>query len=411
MGTNLSVYRALVNERAPAFAGAMTWHANGKRGHLHASTSCSKLRKHGVVTVSLSLRTALDDHTVCESCIHHGHYDRDQRESFQLARTILDVERQTGQNPGDSYTRYPAIVAARTRRLAEALLDTLQREQDLHGLDRWFDRVRDRITDSMPAMPSRTELDAEILRVVVPRLLNRKFVHSELDPGFWGGRKIIEILGGDHEGRHAYSGHGRNTTPIAFFTRAWLDKLSEGHSPAEATKLLLANDAIFDLMSPPDQRQLEHCSVALDAVEGESLWQFAERTWRHQVLEALRVAAQAMTDRYETLTAPKDAVLIGSWTTGLRGMRRSAIGDNVENVVGGLQHLVGNDERVLAVCDPTVADFLVGRNSYGGWTQPVALDQMPTEDVLETAVTLWEPRNSYSSYEKLPAALTAARAL
>ena len=411
MASTLDIYRALVNENAPAFQSALTWHSNGKRGHLHASPGCGKLRRHGVVTVNLDLRSALDGHTVCGDCLGHGPYPQEQRGAYNLARVLTAIEPQIGQDPGGTLQGYPAITAVRRGRLAEQLLDTLRAEQDLHGMDSWFERVRRAVEASIPEAPTREALDAELLRVVVPRLLQRKFVNGELDPGFWGGRENVSRLAGNPEERH-YHGNGRNAnTPIVFFTKTWLDKLSLGHTPEEASRLLLGNGEIVPLLGDPDKRQLERCMIVLDRVENENLWEFTQRNWQNQILDALRIAAEAMTVRYASMTAPSDNVLVGNSMNGIRSIRRQAVGNDVDGVVAALQHIVGNDERAVVLCHPTVAEYLAGRNSYGPWTQPVHLDETPSDDVLETAVALWEPRDRYSAYEKLPAAIDAARAL
>lgn len=410
MGTaHMHVYQALVREHAPAFTRPLTWYANGKRGHLHSYGSCSKLRRHGVITITLGLRDALADRTVCDECLNYGHLDSEQLGTFLLARTLLDVSRRAELNLGSILPGRTAIAAARNHHFRKMLVEQLRSEKDLHGLECWFNRVVDGIEESIPELPAKELLEEDCVKTAAPRVLYRRFANSELDHRFWGGHEIVTLAGGT---TNNYSSYRQNEAPLLFFTKTWLDKLSEGLTPQEATELLLGNNGeILNLLAAPDKTQLERCAVVLDMIEGESLWMFTERNWRTQILDALRTAAVAMTLTYEQLIAPAAPVLIGHGGHGIASVRGQVSSDTVEHVVAGLLHLVGNTERTVAVCHPVVADFLHGRSSYGSWTEPVKLEQMPGVDELETAVALWEPRNRYSAYEKLNDAFEAARVL
>lgn len=410
MGTaHMHVYQALVREHAPAFTSPLTWYANGKRGHLHSYGSCNKLRRHGVITITLGLRDALADRTVCTECLNYGNLDSEQRETFNLAKTLLDVSRRAEINLGSILPGRTAIAAARNHHYRKGLVRLLRGEKTLHGLESWFNRVVDGIEESIPEPPAQDLLEDDCVKTAAPRVLYRRFANSELDHRFWGGEAIVALAG---HSTSSYSSYRQNEAPLLFFTKTWLEKLSEGLAPQEATELLLGNNGeILNLLAAPDKMQLERCAVILDMVEGESLWAFTERNWRTQILDALRTAAEAMTLRYEQLIAPATPVLIGHENQGIASVRGQVNSDTVENVVAGLLHLVGNTERTVAVCHPVVADFLHGKSRYGSWTEPIKLTDVPGVDILETAVALWEPRNRYSAYEKLGSALEAAKAL
>jgi hypothetical protein len=175
--------------------------------------------------------------------------------------------------------------------------------------------------------------------------------------------------------------------------------------------MIILNGDIVDLMASPDKDQLERCGIVLERIDGETLWRFTERNWKFQILDALRSVAAAMTARYEALIAPAPHVVIGNKTNGVDALRRQIVGDNVEHVVAGLQELVGNSERCLAICHPTVASLLHGDGRYGPWTEIIRTPIPLSADVLETAVALWEPRDRYSAYENLSAAIEAAKVL
>ena len=408
MGDSLSIYRAIIREHAPAFAGPLTWYANGKRGHLHASGSCAKLRKHGVVTISLALRDAIEDHTVCGECLNYGAFTADQRETYRLATTLLDVTRRAEMNLGELAPGRTAIKAARNHLFRRSLVDSVRLDQHAYGLEHWVERVRSGIEESIPAMPPLEDLQDDCVKVAAPRVLFRRFSDSELDPEFWGGNEVIAVTGAATNGYPAYR---NNETPLLFFTKAWLTKLQDGLTPQETNTLLLTDGAIVDLMATPDKQQLERCGIVVDMIEGETLWSFTERNWKTQILAALNVAAEAMTRHYEQLVAPKDPVLIGHQNHGTALLRSQACSDNGENAIGGLLDLVGDNEHSIALCHPTVAQYLRGKGHYGSWTEPVRVPGPLSREILETTVALWEPRNRYSAYEHLGAALEAARAL
>lgn len=409
MGTaHMHVYRALVREHAPAFINPLTWYANGKRGHLHAHGSCSKLRRHGVLTISLGLRDAITDHTVCEECLNHGNLDNDQRETFSLARTLLETSRRAELNLGALLPGRNAVAAARNHHFRRNLVAHVRSERNLHGLEDWFNRVVTGIEESIPEPPAADLLHDDCVKTAAPRVLYRRFANDELDQGFWGGAEVIALAGGT---KSSYSSYRQNEAPLPFFTKTWIDKLSEGLTPAEANDLLLGNGEFVNLLAVPDKTQLERCAIVLDMVKGESLWSFTERNWKTQILAALNAAAAAMTLRYEQLVAPAKPVLIGHGSQGITALRGQVSSDTIENVVAGLGDLVGNAERTVMICHPLIAEFLHGRSSYGSWTEPIRLTETPGTDVLETAVALWEPRNRYSAYENLESALEAAKAL
>lgn len=409
MRDQLTIYRALVNENAPAFTGPITWHANGRRGHLHASSTCDKLRRGGNVRIDLDLRSALTDRKVCGECIGWGAYDQYQRDSVSIARTLLESLRNSEHAPQTSFKGRPAVTAAREHQYRSGIAANVRREQNLCGLDGWVQRVIDVIDGDTPPMPQIDALHEECILIAAPYVLQRQFSDFANDPGFWGGNEVLAILGSDQE-RSAYSSY-RQKTPLVFFVGAWVEKLNEGLTPQEANSLLLGGGEIVNLLSDPDKQQLERCSVVLDRIDGETLWQFTARNWKAQTLEALSLAADVLASRHAALTAPAAPVLIGNGTQSPEAIRRQCIGTNVDQIVGSLQTLVGNSERTVAVCHPTVAQFLVGNHNYGSWSGPVTIDGAIADDELETTVALWEPRNRYSSYEKLSAAFEAARAL
>jgi len=412
MGTTyplaMHVYQALLREHAPAFVNPLTWYANGKRGHLHAYSSCGKLRRHGVLTMPLGLRDALTNHTVCTECLNYGALDNDQRDTFNLAKTLIDASRRAELNLGALLPGRSVIAAARNHYYRKNLLAHVRAERALHGLENWFNRVVNGIEESTPELPAAESLQDDCIKTAAPRVLHRRFANDELDQGFWGGANVIGVAGGT---KNPYASYRQNEAPLAFFTKTWIEKLTEGLTPAEATDLLLGNGEILNLLAVPDKTQLERCAIVLDMVEGESLWSFAERNWKTQILGALKVAANAMTLRYEQIIAPAQPVLIGHATQGITALRAQVSSDDVSNVVAGLGNLVGNSERTVMVCHPVIADFLRGRGAYGSWTEPIKLTEIPGTDVLETAVALWEPRDRYSTYEKLENAFEAARAI
>lgn len=409
MGTAIvNICQAIVREHAPAFSSPLTWYVNGKRGHLHAFNGCDKLRRHGVLTITLGLRDALADRTVCEECLNHGGFTNDQRATITLARTLIEVTNRATLNFGSIFPGRNAIAAARNHHFRKTLTASLRNERSLHGMENWFNSVLSAVEESTPDLPPSDLLQADCVKTAAPRVLQRLFHNDELDPGFWGGADVVAIAGGV---KNSYSSYRQNEAPLSFFTKTWIEKLAEGLTPEEATDLLLGNGEIMNLMTVPDKTQLERCKIVLDIVDGESLWAFTERNWKTQILDALKVAADAMTLRYERLVAPADPVLIGNETHGIAALRNQVSSDNVEQVVAGLQDLVGNTERTVAVCHPLVASFLRGRTSYGPWTEPIRLTGTPGTDVLETVVALWEPRNRYSAYEKLGSALEAAETL
>ena len=409
MGTgHMAIYQAIVREHAPAFANPLTWHVNGKRGHLHAYANCAKLRRNGVLTISLGLRDAITDRIVCQECLNWGSLDDAQRETFTLARTLIDASNRAELNLGSIFPGRHAIAVARNHHFRKALAKNVRCETGLHGMENWFNRVVTGIEESIPNLPTEDMVSDDCIKAAAPRVLCRRFMSDELDPGFWGGSEVMSITGGKTS---RYSPYQQNEAPLTFFTKVWLDKLSEGLTPQEATNLLLGNGEIVNMLAVPDKAQLERCAVVLDMVAGESLWEFTERNWQTQVLTALNTAAAAMTLRYERLIAPVQPVLIGNQTQGVSLLRSQVSGDNIENVVASLQDITGNNERSVTICHPTVANFLHGRGHYGSWNDPIKLTEIPGVDVLETVVALWDPRNRYSAYEKLDDALVAAWSL
>lgn len=408
MGTShMAIYQAIVREHAPAFVNPLTWYINGKRGHLHAYANCAKLRRHGVLTISLGLRDAITDRIVCEECLSWGSLDNEQRETFTLARILIDASNRAEYNLGSIFPGRHAIAVARNHHFRKTLATSVRCETSLHGMENWLNRVVTGIEESIPDLPAEDMVNDDCVKAAAPRVLHRRFTSDELDLGFWGGSEVMRIAGGTT----IVPAYRQNEVPLSFFTKVWLDKLSEGLTPQEATNLLLGNGELVNLLSVPDKAQLERCAVVLDMVAGESLWKFTERNWQTQILTALATAAAAMTLRYEQLIAPMQPVLIGNQTHGVSSLRSQVSGDNVENVIASLQDIIGNNERSVIICHPTVANFLRGRGHYGSWTDPISLTEIPEVDVLETVVALWDPRNRYSAYEKLDDALVAARSL
>ncbi len=407
MGDHLNIYRLIARESAPAFSSPLNWYANGKRGHLHLSSSCGKLRSHGVLTFGIDLRTALTDRTVCTECLGYGQLSSEQRETVNLFRSVHDIARRSEAGVSRLTVTRPAIDAARNHLYRTVFLTQISQLHNRCGVDSWIAGIAAGIKDATPEHPDRGKLTEECLQLAAPHVLERIFNETPFDPVLWGGDKVIGTLGHDLQ----RIGYGHQRSPLAFFAKVWFEKLREGLTPHQANALLLENGDIVDLMASPDKDQLERCGIVLERIDGETLWQFTERNWKFQILDALRSVAAAMTARYEALVAPAPHVVIGNRTHSVDALRRQIVGDNVEHVVAGLQELVGNSERCLAICHPTVASLLHGDGRYGPWTEIIRTPIPLSADVLETAVALWEPRDRYSAYEKLSAAIEAAKVL
>jgi hypothetical protein len=409
MTDQLGLFTTIMRERAGSFLTPINWHSNGLRGHLHAGSQCAKLRRNGVQTRAILLVDALADHVVCADCISGGRFTPEQANTIRAARVLVDIERRKTWNRSGTYNGYPAIVALGTRIHLETLISSVNGLTEGHGLENWCERVIAQLDDETPAMPERFELDQQAVRWTAPRLLQRLLVAGKLPRGFWGtGGKANAVF--DTSALQEYS-YGIHKSPLGSFTKAWLDQVANGEDPREVTAKFLDDGAYIGLLGEPDQQQLQRCEVVLEPQADEKLWQFARRNWAHQTLEGLREAAANMGAYYDNCVAPANKMIMANHHWGVSALLLQLLSETRDTGLAGTQEALGTNERSLIICHPTIAKYIALTQGYNEWSEPIPVDEDTSNEVLETALALWEPRNPSSSYHGFGAAIAAAKVI
>lgn len=408
MSDQFPLFNAIVRERTSSFLTPITWYSNGQRGHLHATDRCDKIRRHGVVTRDLRIGEALERHVVCPDCISYGRFTPEQNATIRVARILHDIEANRGWQRQGSFSGYPDIVKLGSRLHCQTLIGEVDGIGDGHGLDRWVKRVGEQLANGMPVMPERDELDRQALLWAAPRVLLRLFQSGKLPGNFWGHGNSVRILDVASAREHSYRAQ---KDPLIVYTRAWLEQVANGLDPRTVTAKFLDDDSFVGALETPDQQQLQRCAVVLQAEQDESLWTFAHRNWSHQVLEALREASVNMLECYDSLVAPAGKMVLANHTWGSKALLQQLVSGNYDTGLASTQETVGTHERSLILCHPTVAQYIKLTQSYNQWSEPAPVDENTSTEVLETALALWEPRDSASIYHKFSAALAAAKVI
>lgn len=408
MNDQLQLFSTIVREHAPSFLTPITWYSNGQRGHLHATDRCDKIRRHGVVTRDLRIAEALERHVVCPDCISYGRFTAEQNATIRAACILRDIETNRGWQRQGSFGGYPAIVNLGLRLHCETLIGEVDGLADGHGLDRWVRRVGEQLANGMPLMPERDELDRQALLWAAPRVLLRLFQSGRLPGNFWGYGDTAGVLDVASARENSYRAQ---KSPLVAYTRTWLEQVANGLDPRAVTAKFLDDGDFIGLLETPDQQQMQRCEVVLQAEEDENLWAFAHRNWSHQVLESLREASVSMLACYDSLVSPAGKMVLANHSWGSKALRQQLVGGNYDTGLASTQETVGTRERSLIICHPTVAQYITLNQSYNQWSEPVPVDENTSTEVLETALALWEPRDSASIYHKFNAALAAAKVI
>lgn len=411
MSDNLSVFARINDEHTPAFHGAVSWYSNGARGHLHASSYCTKIdRKRASTVHTLTLGDALA-RTVCGDCISHGAWNDEQRSVFHAAVTLVQTEFRISRPQAEF--RDGNIVGplqdVRLRAFAERLrLEVLDRGQ-APGLHAWSTRVLDMIEQLTPETVAPEVLQAECLRISAPALITQRLSRDRLPVSFWGGVLDENSPLGVARSLALHNG------VLGRFARSWLNHVAAGTPPDEAADTIIAKtDDFVSLVGEPGAAALMRCDTSVAPNPGESVWSYSVRRWREVCEQAFRDSAAGMRAYHAELVAPKPYVLVANRNQGGVALRRGALNGDTQRLLAAAQQSFSHNEKCVIHCHPTVAAYITGdRDNYGAgeWSTPVVAAELPPDDVLETALALWDPWAREGSYREFAEALAAAKVL
>ena len=404
----LRVYRRIIEQAVPAFNSTRTWHSNGERGHLHGGSNCSKLdRKRASTMHTLSLRAAFD-RKVCVDCIQYGPWDEVQRAVIHAAHALESAE-QTLRNPYADHRRVDStgpLAGVRSRALLERLRNEVLERGQAPGLSAWSSRVLEEIDEATPDSPDETTLQSESLRLSALSLIQQRISRDRVPVSFWGDPASSGLLGPQATGHNA---------PLGRFARTWVSRLWSGVSPGQVAHEVINDKQAFDeVISEPDRHAMALCSTTTP-MEGENVWAYAQRRWRELCTEAITGAEVGMTAYLGTLTEPAAYVLLANRQQNGASLRRQATSSDSQRLVGAAQRSYSHGDRSVLYCHPTVATYLTGDrerdSSYGEWSHPVTVSELPSDEILETALALWDPYSREGSYVEFERALDAAKVL
>lgn len=417
MSNLLPVLKRISAMRTTAFRAPLAWYSNGERGHLHAYTHCDKLdRKRMSFVRNLSLLDALEK-TVCGECVSYGSWTDDQRKIIETAQMLtragneLDNSDYQARQAGKSPLQIVQSIA-QYERVSEALASHEPGE-----LGTWWQELVDRARDSRPVDPTHDELLAATLRVAVPQVIKLRLRAETLPPRFWG--NLHQALPEQLRNRRV----SYRENPWSSFANSWLDKLSTHGDPLQAGRYLLDNEAVFaELVSTPDNSTLAHVTTEFAPEIGESVWDYTTRTWRHLCHKVMESMLEAAVAYHDELAADAPLVIVANKRRTANRMRDSAIHGDVAGIVCAAQRNLSyksadrdpGSGRCLLVCHPTVAAYITGDTDgrgYSEWSPPVPYTDKHTDDVLETALALWDPYSQSDAYSTFQAALAAAELL
>jgi hypothetical protein len=208
---------------------------------------------------------------------------------------------------------------------------------------------------------------------------------------------------------------GTHNSVLGRFARAWLNHVAEGTPPEAAADEVITNtEAFVSLVGEPSAAVMSRCDTSVAPHPGESVWSYSTRRWREVCEEAFRDSAVSMRAYHAELIAPKPYVLVANRNQNGYSLQRGALNSDTQRLLAAAQPSVSHGDRCVIHCHPTVAAYITGdRDNYGvgEWSTPVISSELPSDDVLETALALWDPWVREGSYTEFGAALEAAKVL
>lgn len=392
----------IANRVAPALE-PYRWYSNGERGHLHSYRYCDKLaRATNIVTRELTY-TEASAKTVCEECLG---YRFDGTETPRLLNQAMMIEKHEHMFADRLIASVPAEGPRRALRsrnaqaALEQLLASLALPELPTELSPQVDDLRRRINEAVGSIyVDSTELEADCREYAAVNLFDHELrtTASESIPR-WGGEATVNIIGG--------IGYSTNRHALAFAVRHEIMRCIDLRAGKAASLAALNLDEMLE--NAPNLDVLRACHPNEEAREGESLYDFATRTWRAQARAAIIDLAGTWFDAIEKLAQADDWFLLPTRDFSRADLMRSIDHRATDpTVIASFQWTTRG--RYSAVLVPTpVARWAstvrsVTRSSF---EEPVQVPTSITVEQIDTALALWEPyaRDHYQLFQDAVAA-------
>jgi hypothetical protein len=284
-------------------------------------------------------------------------------------------------------------------------------ETSYPGLESWQQRVLDQLDARLPEGPDYGAIQTESAYITAAAVLLRRMQAGVFTNANWRDREIGTFFGDWHA--NDFHGGFYRSSPLVKCIRQWLELVGGGADVHGATKLLLTDpQRLEETLGTPTADQLRRCRLSRPARESENAWQYVENVWREQALRLLDTALAELVEAIDDLRAPAAPVLLAHSRYNSNDFSVTPYTSNRESVVVAVQKVIVANGRAVITTHPTVAEYLVPESGrYSDWSGAVKRETVPSEDILETALMLWSPRERDSSYVKFEEALEAAEVL
>jgi hypothetical protein len=400
------------------FRTPVDWWSNGERGHLHTNLHCEKVRKSPVATVvqRKTIADAYQQHR-CDLCATELYnLTPEQKELVEAGSRLLSVEVKAEQpitRQFEAFEHYPELITLAVRNHFLDLAEELEKVPDLRGVRPWRRRIGDLLSRLTPDAPADDALQSATLRLAAVTVLSRELERRTADPTLWGGSEVLDFFGEiQHRDWHKDC---VNRNSLAWFARECLRQIALGEDLEMFAGRLLANaDAVADLLADPAAERLALCEDLEAPRPGENLQTYTKRIWALHAARQFAKAAARWSRLVGEMLEPATPVLVANadLTASSYRPQQEAILIAASNPVK-VKH--ANHVPVALRAHPTVARMISDERAHRSvsqqWSTPIPLDEDVADEVVETALSLWEPYDRYSAYHEFHEAWAAATAL
>ena len=384
-----------------------SWFSNGHRGFRHANKNCSDLKvTSSLVTISATVEEA-SSRRICSKCFNfalvqmssHGRNFIYFLDSYTKLQT--EVKRYTTNDVGSSTFNnlFTSLEKVKSLKLSLDRGSGFEEFKSDHPRAfKKFDSLYDSFYDKVSVNLASRESDVlrEVSFMSIDTILNSG---SEIVSN----SSILETLN--------TSGYYRNSKTVELYS-AWR-KARFSHDKAEYSDNLL--ESVYSKFTLSDLKQLKHVKVNLKNIQQDSgdisLSDLAETSWR----SARDIAAKAAISEWDSKLADmlsNDArvlVVIHTRLTGYSGLpeileKLQATSSCADSVDG---KIALNLPKYAAEYISASSSFRSGRSN----THIQICEKIASKDVIETALTLWDPSVHEGAYIHFSVCLDAAEAL
>lgn len=415
--TTLELIKKLVSLKCDEFAGSISWFSNGMRGHLHGSSSCSKLRVNDVVTQHFTFKEAFaSGKTICTDCDRGMIRTNEARTAVQSATFLGSVATRVTyllqKTTSDPFKGYPGLLALRYNTALRNMQYSVERKGAMSGLENWRNECVSLIESSLlPESPH--TVHEESLRYAALSYLDTTLQNRDnLSTGnLWGGAAALAVCG-------ALDGYPLpKSNPLRNLHSAWFAVHGNSRSThQDVTETVFSETNIAELVGKPESLALLNFASPVLPDTGETVVAFVTRAWLDKVADVLREVSSLWASTYDTYFSQCGLVAFGVLGSDILEYSEDYNNDipnpiMLAHTVVRPQTVTGTYGHTVIVCPTIVARYIesicVGRHRYDVTPMLTDVGDRHVEHA-ETAAALWSPRDRSSVYSCFETAYKAA---